>query len=219
MSRSQWEAMGKKAGWDKLAVGRNIAPPILEYLHKVDALLKSQYGINSSDTNTALIDSCRKNGETPEECVNRIGEKYDLATIGSSISKQTKQAGPHDPTSGYSGKDLYHEIQNRSRPLPQSSGMMPGQTPYTEEELKAVRKLVSDAALGDPGEQGESAVLKEADEVSKRRPVRVTFNDGDIVTTEINGTRKEIEDYYLKHNFVKEDETTMHHGVKVEFLD
>ena len=56
------------------------------------------------------------------------------------------------------------------------------------------------------------------DNLSRRRTVKVTMSDGDVITTEINGTKKEIEDYYLKHNFVKDDEVTMHHGVKVEFL-
>jgi hypothetical protein len=56
------------------------------------------------------------------------------------------------------------------------------------------------------------------DDISRRRTVKVTMSDGDVITTEINGTKKEIEDYYLKNDFVKEDETTMHRGVKVEFL-
>ena len=56
------------------------------------------------------------------------------------------------------------------------------------------------------------------DAVSRRRAVRVTMSDGDVITTEINGTKKEIEDYYLKNEFVKADEKTMHRGTNVEFL-
>jgi len=67
---------------------------------------------------------------------------------------------------------------------------------------------------------GETAGWEEQEDVSKlMRPIRVTMSDGDIITTQINGTRKDIEDYYLNHNFVKSDETTFHHGLKVEFLE
>jgi hypothetical protein len=92
--------------------------------------------------------------------------------------------------------------------------MMPGQTPYTDEEKAKLKSLISDAAEGDPGEQGE-----QKDPFKKMRYIRVTFNDGDVLETQINGTKKEVEDHYLKHNFVKSDEKTMHHGIKVEFLD
>ena len=78
-----------------------------------------------------------------------------------------------------------------------SDGIADGGEPYTDEEMDLI----------------------EEDNVSRRRTVKVTFNDGDTVTTGINGTKKEIEDYYLKHEFVKSDEKTMHHGIKVEFLD
>ena len=53
---------------------------------------------------------------------------------------------------------------------------------------------------------------------SRRRTVKVTMSDGDTITTGINGTKQEIIDYYTKHDFVKQDEKTMHHGVNVEFL-
>ena len=91
----------------------------------------------------------------------------------------------------------------------------PGQTPYTDEEWSKVRKMIGDAANAEAGipieELGD-------DTVSRRRHIKVTMSDGDVINTEINGTKKEIEDYYLKNNFVKQDEKTMHHGVKVEFL-
>lgn len=56
------------------------------------------------------------------------------------------------------------------------------------------------------------------DNVSRRRSVKVTFDDGDVVRTDINGTKKEVEDYYMKNEFVKSDEKTMRRGVLVEFL-
>lgn len=51
------------------------------------------------------------------------------------------------------------------------------------------------------------------------RSIRVIFDDGDIVETNINGTNEEITNYYIGQKFVKADETTMHTPVKVEFLD
>lgn len=57
------------------------------------------------------------------------------------------------------------------------------------------------------------------DSVNRRRSVRVLLDDGDVITTEINGTKQEITNYYLDNQFVAQDETTMRSGVKVEFLD
>ena len=54
---------------------------------------------------------------------------------------------------------------------------------------------------------------------SVRRSIKVTFDDGDIIHTSINGTKEEIQDYYLNNDFIKSDEKTTHRGVKVEFLD
>jgi len=46
--------------------------------------------------------------------------------------------------------------------------MMPGQEPYTEEELKQLHKMVSDAAEGDPGETEEAEVLWKRDKKKKQ---------------------------------------------------
>jgi hypothetical protein len=48
--------------------------------------------------------------------------------------------------------------------------------------------------------------------------VEVTFNDGDKVRTSINGTKEEVEKYYLTNEFTKNDESGKHKGVKVEFI-
>ena len=60
------------------------------------------------------------------------------------------------------------------------------------------------------------------DNVHRRRSVKVTMSDGDVIKTDINGTKKEIEDYYKKNQFTKEDQytgkETKHYGVKIEFL-
>ena len=56
------------------------------------------------------------------------------------------------------------------------------------------------------------------DKVSRRRSVEVTLSDGEVIRTEINGTKEEIEKYYLNNEFVAQDENTMRKGVSVEFL-
>ena len=56
--------------------------------------------------------------------------------------------------------------------------------------------------------------------ISRQRIVKVTFDDGDVVSTGINGTKQEIWDYYTKNDttFAKSDESGTHRGVNVEFL-
>lgn len=53
---------------------------------------------------------------------------------------------------------------------------------------------------------------------AKMRAVKVYFDDGDTLTTNINGSLDDIADHYLGVDFEKSDETT-HKAVKVEFLD
>ncbi len=72
--------------------------------------------------------------------------------------------------------------------------MMPGQTPYTDDEKQQLSNLVNDAADQDPEEENE------ADFIRRRRTIRVEFSDGDHLITDINGSRKEILDYYFKNN-------------------
>lgn len=54
----------------------------------------------------------------------------------------------------------------------------------------------------------------------KMRSIRVTYEDGNTIDTNINGTRKEITDYYVGKyfNFGIEDDH-MVKAVAVEFLD
>lgn len=53
------------------------------------------------------------------------------------------------------------------------------------------------------------------------KTIRVSFNNGDFLITSINGTREEIEKYYLGNFFNigrgESDKITI--AVKVEFLD
>jgi hypothetical protein len=56
------------------------------------------------------------------------------------------------------------------------------------------------------------------EEKPKKWHVRVTFDDGEIMNVNINGTKDEIERYYLSNDFVLEDEKTMHRPIKVDFI-
>ena len=94
--------------------------------------------------------------------------------------------------------------------------MMPGQTSYTNDERDKLHGMVGDAATA-IDQIGEEE-LDNDDNVSRRRTVKVHLSDGDIITTGINGTKQEIEDYYKNNEFVAEDEVTMRSGVQVEFL-
>jgi len=57
------------------------------------------------------------------------------------------------------------------------------------------------------------------DTFKSMRSIRVTLDDGDVINTQINGTKKEIEDYYYNNEFVAQDENTMRKVVLVQFLD
>jgi len=92
--------------------------------------------------------------------------------------------------------------------------MMPEEKPYTDEERHELYKLVGDAADGDPGEEAEGDYI-----FHKMMPIKVTFDDGDVIYTSINGTKKEIVDYYFNNDFTKSDETTTHRGVKIDFME
>lgn len=107
----------------------------------------------------------------------------------------------------------------------------PGETPYTDEQYAKHRKLITDALKGDPGEMSEEQVLKEQsldgkdDDVSRRRIVKVTFSDGDHLTTWINGTVPEIKRYYMPYGNRGPDQDydgahpdRVRHVVSVEFL-
>lgn len=76
----------------------------------------------------------------------------------------------------------------------------------------------------DLDEESDKDVV-DADSDSKRRSIKVTFDNGDIIHTEINGTEDSIKKYYIGKTFNLgsgadgEDEDRMTKGVKVEFLD
>lgn len=57
----------------------------VDYLDIVDDLLMTVYGVTSNDVGRELIAACHKAGETPEECVQQIADKYELAGIAQSM--------------------------------------------------------------------------------------------------------------------------------------
>ena len=53
--------------------------PFIEYLCAVDRLLRWQYGIESVDLEA--VAAAQEAGETPQEHIDRIAERYDLAPL------------------------------------------------------------------------------------------------------------------------------------------
>ena len=227
MSYRQWESIGKKAGWrrdetdDNLPAGWPFGGVKKElfstYLKDVDSLLQANYGTTANDTNAGLIQSCYGNGESPKECVTQIAEKYNLETLDPSVTMNTKQAANAEfvlwgrrervPWTKLTNNTSHAEMKRR-----QKDGW---------EVVRQLKGSHPDDILKPPATTGAKKEIKQAAKPYDLllRPVRVTFSDGDVMTTNINGSNEEIEQYYLTNDFVKDDETTMHHGVKVEFLD
>ena len=59
------------------------------------------------------------------------------------------------------------------------------------------------------------------DIIPRRRTIKVHYDDGDTTVTDINGTKQEIENYYLNSESVDYDISrpdATHRPVKVEFL-
>jgi len=51
------------------------------------------------------------------------------------------------------------------------------------------------------------------------KAIKVTFTNGDTITTSINGTREEICNYYFSNTFYLGEQETPAQGVSVEYLD
>lgn len=61
--------------------------------------------------------------------------------------------------------------------------------------------------------------LASADPFLKMRPIRVHYDDGQVEETNINGTRREIEAYYIGQAFEFDESKPTHTAVRVEFLE
>jgi len=154
ISKSQWEGIGKKAGWIKLAMthkeianGKGLARPC-----SVHDLITVDEGLQCGN----CLALSRDHGQTWEENDNKVAAR-----------------------------------QRVTKP----------------QNIIDVPKKVDD-------------------EVPKRRVVKITFSDGDTITTWINGTKKDILKYYLPYGNrgPDQDYDTAHpervrHAINVEFLD
>lgn len=80
-------------------------------------------------------------------------------------------------------------------------------------------KIQKSDGINETKVEGQNGQNDPNDPFKKMRHIKVTFDDGEVLETQINGTKKTITDYYTKNQFVKDDEVTMQRGVKVEFFD
>lgn len=59
----------------------NTPLPFIDYLNAVDDLLEKYCGITSNDCGVEQIAQAQDAGDTPEQCVSWLAEKYDLEKI------------------------------------------------------------------------------------------------------------------------------------------
>lgn len=70
--------------------------PFIDYLNEVDKLLEAQYGITSNDCDLARIADCQEAGDTPEQCIQWIVQKFDLKPISTATSQAESIARLND---------------------------------------------------------------------------------------------------------------------------
>ncbi len=58
-----------------------IERPFIDYLNAVDAEMERRYGVTSDDTGMEMIAAAQESLETPTECAEEIGRKYELEEI------------------------------------------------------------------------------------------------------------------------------------------
>ena len=183
LSKSQWEEMGKKAGWMPEPRECNCGSG------KIQEPAYDARGI-------FLTNVCPK-------CRSKKLSKYRQDVLENPSYEADE---PIEPEAKSVKKIKIAQFEEK---------MMPGQTSYTDEEKKMRDSLISDSVKA---EDKVGINVLDDDNISRRRTVKVTMSDGDTITTGINGTKKEIEDYYLKNWFTKQDENTRTRGIKVDFL-
>lgn len=90
---------------------------------------------------------------------------------------------------------------------------------YDSAFLKTVRSVNPD--LFNPHLKNQVDEDVSDDNVSRRRHIKVTYEDGNTIETPINGTRQEITDYYVGKyfNMGSGEEDKMVMAVNVDFLD
>lgn len=86
-------------------------------------------------------------------------------------------------------------------------GFADGGEAYTDDELDLME-----------GKPDPNAAQRADDEASRRRFIQVTFEDGNVIRTSINGTKDEVEAYYLGQQFELDETKPTVKAVKVEFI-
>jgi hypothetical protein len=208
LSKSQWEGIGKKAGWmpDEKEESQKWWGSLS--INEMKALTRKYYTdphitwsfVNQTPSLVEDIYQKENNGKTSEAPNNKTAASQ----------KTTKPQNVIDAPKDIKASDLFKKFLQE--------GKKPGQA---AEELLDILTTGTFAAIEEPKktEMINNVIEKFSNDISRRRYVKVTMSDGDTITTWINGTKKEIEDHYLNHYSVKSDEKTMRRGVHVEFLD
>lgn len=205
LSKSQWEGIGKKAGWIKLAMThkeiaerKGLAKPC-----SVHDLITVYEGLQCGN----CLALSRDNGQTWEE--------------RDKIAAKQKVTKPQNVSKEINASDLYNQfLQEGKKPQKAAIEVLDILTTgafVSVEEPKRTEMINKIIELGNK---------KKDDEVSKRRVVKITFSDGDTITTWINGTKKDILKYYLPYGNRGPDQDydvahpeRVRHAINVEFLD
>lgn len=80
-----------------------------------------------------------------------------------------------------------------------SDGFADGGEEYTDEEMDLMDK-------------------EDSDDKPRKWHVKVTYDDGEVMDININGTKEEITRYYTTNRFERSDERSFRRGIKVEFV-
>jgi hypothetical protein len=155
---------------------------------------------------------------------------------------ETAQPAPNEEIKiGDSVKLKGTVLPDHSKSVPAHAGYTPEQMSWREtlKELSGQTGVINaefpnsnhvnvrfeSTTIGIGKDQLEKVINVDVDDdsnVSRRRGIKVTFSDGDSVTTEINGTKDEINKYYLgdttpqDYDIANPEKTRV--PVKVEFL-
>lgn len=109
------------------------------------------------------------------------------------------------PITSYEGSWADQEAKRKATKQAQiipDDGLADGGARYTDEEMDLM----------------EGKIQPTPEEQPKKWYVKVTFDDGEVMDANINGTQDEIRMYYLSNDFVLGDEKTMHRPINVEFI-
>ena len=148
-------------------------------------------------TGTRLCDRCWEIASAMETGHMANNHQYNLASL--ELKKKVRDACCIDAP----WLDGPRPAGERVAQVIPADGIADGGTPYTDEEMDLM----------------EGKVAPVTEDKPRKWSVRVSFDDGDVVETWINGTRDEIRRYYLSNDFVLRDEKTTHRPTSVEFLE